>query len=50
MTDVRRWVLMSLLVACVIGLIIWARGTAHHRGQDVGALGGSHVVAGTWRV
>ena len=24
MTDIRRWVLMSLLVACVIGLIIWA--------------------------
>jgi hypothetical protein len=38
MTDIRWWLLMSLLVACVIGLIIWAHGADHHRGEDVGAV------------
>ena len=47
MTDVRRWVLLSLLVACVIGLIIWARGTDHHRGQDVGAARALYADSGT---
>ena len=45
MADIRRWVLMSLVVACVIGLIIWARGADHHRGQDVGAVRALHATS-----
>ena len=37
--------MVIVLVACVIGLIIWARGTDHHRGQDVGALRAPHAVS-----
>ena len=33
----RRWVI-ALVVGCVIvGLIAFARGRAHHRGDDVGS-------------
>ena len=42
----RRWVI-ALVVGCVIvGLIAFARGRAHHRGDDVGsgALGRIGVV------
>ena len=35
--SVLRWVVVALLVAGVVGLVVWARGTEHHRGQDVGA-------------
>jgi hypothetical protein len=38
MSDVPRWVIVTVLVACIIGMIVWARGTDHHRGQDVGAV------------
>ena len=34
-----RWVAMVLLAAFVLGLLIWARGIAHHRGDDVASLG-----------
>ena len=37
--SVLRWVVVALLVAGVVGLVVWARGTEHHRGQDVGAAG-----------
>ena len=42
MTGLRRWVVITLFVVGVICLIIWARGTDHHRGQDVGALRASY--------
>ena len=48
MVDLRRWVLLTLVVACVVGLIIWARGTDHHRGQDVGAVPAAYAVSSTW--
>jgi hypothetical protein len=47
MADLRTWILMTLLVACVIGLIIWARGTDHHRGQDIGAARALYAHADT---
>lgn len=40
-----RWVAMLLLAAFVLGLLIWARGIAHHRGDDVGSLGARYVAA-----
>lgn len=33
-----RWVVMVVLALVVIGLVAYARGHAHHRGDDVGAL------------
>ena len=37
MTDLPRWVLVLLLAACILGLLVWARGLDHQRGDDVGA-------------
>jgi hypothetical protein len=39
MDDTRRWVLLVVLVLVLVGLIAFARGPEHHRGQQVGALG-----------
>jgi hypothetical protein len=33
-----RWALAIALALVVIGLIAYARGDEHHRGDDVGAL------------
>lgn len=49
--GLRSWVLLLVAVLLVVGLIAYARGTDHHRGDDVGALGegtaaGSAVGAG----
>ena len=43
--DVPRWVLVVLVLACVVALIVWARGTEHHRGIFVGALGAGDALA-----
>jgi hypothetical protein len=39
MDDTRRWVLLVVLVLVLVGLIAFARGPEHHRGQQVGASG-----------
>jgi hypothetical protein len=41
MSDTRRWVLVVAALLLVVGLIAFARGQSHHRGQQVGvrALG-----------
>jgi cell division septation protein DedD len=33
-----RWLIVALIALVVIGLIAYARGPEHHRGDDVGAL------------
>jgi hypothetical protein len=38
MRDALRWLIVLVLVLVVIGLIAYARGPEHHRGDDVGAL------------
>jgi hypothetical protein len=43
-TDMNRWLLVVVLILCVLGLLLFARGPVHHRGQQVGAL--SAVSAG----
>jgi hypothetical protein len=47
MSDTRRLVLAVVAALLVVGLIAFARGPAHHRGQEVGvrALGGDARVA-----
>jgi ABC-type transport system involved in cytochrome c biogenesis permease component len=44
-TEVRdgaRWLIVLLIALVVIGLVSYARGPDHHRGDDAGAL---HAVA-----
>jgi hypothetical protein len=38
MQHAVRWTLVLVLALVVIGLIAYARGTEHRRGDDVGAL------------
>lgn len=34
-----RWVIVVVLLLVVVGMIAYARGHEHHRGNQVGALG-----------
>lgn len=45
MRDAVRWLLMTAAVLLVIGLIAYARGEKHHRGDDIGreAVAVAHV-------
>jgi len=36
--EVRGWVVVVLVVVLVIGLLAFARGREHRRGDDVGAF------------
>ena len=45
--DALRWLLILAIVAILIGLIGYARGDKHHRGDDVGALRASVVTLAT---
>lgn len=48
MGDTRRWVLLVVLALVVIGLLAFARGPEHHRGQQVGAFSdGAPTAAAT---
>jgi len=42
-----RWAVVVVDVLLILGLILWARGDSHHRGDDVGSSaqtsGVSHV-------
>ena len=38
MRDGIRWLIIIGIVLVLIGLIAYARGDEHHRGDDVGAL------------
>jgi cell division septation protein DedD len=40
-----RWLIVVLIALVVIGLIAYARGPEHHRGDDVGALRSGVAVA-----
>ncbi len=39
-----RWAIGALVVLLVIGLMAFARGREHRRGDDVGALGSPVIV------
>ena len=45
MRDGIRWLIVLAIVLVVIGLIAFARGPEHHRGDDVGALRSGVAVA-----
>jgi hypothetical protein len=38
MREGARWLIMLVIALVLIGLIAYARGDEHHRGDDVGAL------------
>ena len=38
MRDGVRWLIVLAAVLVLIGLVAYARGEEHHRGDDVGAL------------
>lgn len=37
--NARRWVVVIVVLLVVVGLIAYARGRDHRRGDEVGALG-----------
>ena len=41
-----RWFFVLVVAVCVIGLVAYARGDDHRRGDDVGALRASAAVWG----
>jgi hypothetical protein len=45
MNSLPRWFMAGVLVLAVLGLLLWARGSDHHRGDDVGALDGRYAVS-----
>jgi hypothetical protein len=38
MRDGARWLIVLVIALVLVGLIAYARGDEHHRGDDVGAL------------
>jgi hypothetical protein len=44
MRDGIRWLIVIAAVLVLVGLIAYARGDEHHRGDDVGALPVSAVT------
>ncbi len=44
-SPLPRWVLVVVLLACVLALLLWARGTEHQRGNNEGAQGARTVVS-----
>ena len=45
MEHLPRWFMVLVLVLAVVGLLWWARGPDHHRGDDEGALAGQYAVS-----
>jgi hypothetical protein len=45
MSDTARWVIAVVVLLLVVGIIAYARGEEHYRGDEVGALHGSPNVA-----
>ena len=39
MRELARWLVLVLIALVLIGLIAYARGDEHHRGDEIGALG-----------
>jgi hypothetical protein len=44
MSDTPRWVVVIVIALIVVGLIAFARGREHRRGDEVGALGSHDAV------
>ena len=44
MRRVVEWLLIACAVALIVGLIAYARGPKHHRGDEIGSHGTKVVV------
>ncbi len=44
-----RWLVVVLIAALAVGLLLWARGAEHHRGQYVGSTSQVSLLTGTVR-
>ena len=44
MSTALRWIAAALAAVLVVCLLGWARGEAHHRGDEVGSLGTSRTI------
>jgi hypothetical protein len=38
MNAVVRWIVVAVAALVIVGLLAYARGRTHHRGDDVGAI------------
>lgn len=47
MGDGVRWLVAIALAVCVIGLIAYARGPDHYRGNEIGSHGTKVVIVRT---
>jgi hypothetical protein len=49
MSDAPRWVIVVLVVLLVLGLVAFARGPLHHRGDETGegSIGSAVLVVGS---
>jgi hypothetical protein len=47
MSDTPRWVVVVIVLLVIVGLLAFARGRDHHRGDDVGERASAAVVAAT---
>ena len=43
--EMPRWFGVVVLLACIVALLVWARGPVHHHGRYVGSLGVVHGTA-----
>lgn len=44
MSDAVGWVVACVVALCLVGMIAYARGPEHHRGDEVGTHGTKVVV------
>ena len=44
MTNFASWLIAIVLALCVVGLIAYARGPKHYRGDEIGSHGKKVVV------
>jgi hypothetical protein len=45
MSDTTRWVIVVVAALLIVGIVAFARGVEHQRGDEVGALGGPVTAA-----
>ena len=44
MSNTASWLIALVLALCIVGLIAYARGAEHHRGDEVGTHGTKIIV------
>ena len=47
MSDTSRWIVGVVAAVLIVSLLIWARGSEHHHGIQVGSLGAQAAASAT---